>query len=83
MSDPIQAQYHAAMNALAEGVDKVLNGNTRPRHTAFVILVAGFGQIDGGRVNYISNGSREDMIAMMKEYIARNEGRFSSEEGTA
>lgn len=73
MTDPIQAQYHGLMQGLAEGVDRILNGNKRPRETAFVLLVAGFGQIEGGRVNYISNGSREDMIAMMKEYIARKD----------
>ncbi|ESZ88278.1 MAG: hypothetical protein Q27BB25_04435 [Blastomonas sp. CACIA14H2] len=83
MSDPIQAQYHGLMQGLAEGIDGILNGDTRPRHTAFVLLVSGFGQIEGGRVNYISNGSREDMIAMMKEYIARNEGRYVEEEGHA
>lgn len=82
-TDPIQAQYHETMNALAEGIDRILNGDTRPRHTAFVLLVAGFGQIDGRRVNYISNGDREDCISMMKEYIARNEGRYSQEEGHA
>jgi hypothetical protein len=39
-------------------------------------LTAEFGKIEGGRVNYISNGNREDMLAMMREYLARAEGRY-------
>lgn len=79
MADPIQAEHHALMNALAHGVDEALNGprqiGIKPR-LGFVLLVAEFGKIDGGRVNYISNGNREDMLAMCREYLARAEGRY-------
>lgn len=78
MSDPIQAQHHALMNALAHGIDDILNPRTSsdgaPR-LGFILLVAEFGKIDGGRVNYISNGKRDDMLAMLREYLARAEGR--------
>ena len=50
--------------------------NKKPK-VGFILLTAEFGKIDGGRVNYISNGEREDMIAMMREYLARVEGRYS------
>ena len=43
----------------------------------FVVLVAEFGRIEGGRVNYISNGERDDMVAMLREYLARLEGRVA------
>lgn len=80
MAEPIQKEHHALMNALAHGVDEALNG---PRQIGikskigFVLLVAEFGKIDGGRVNYISNGQRADMLAMCREYLARAEGRYS------
>lgn len=79
MPDPIQAEHRAAMNRLAKRVDKALNGPKRrgekPR-LGFVLLVAEFGKMEGGRVNYISNGEREDMLAMCREYLARAEGRY-------
>lgn len=71
------------MNAMATAIDQTLNGTKQPKRFAFVMLVAEFGQIDNGRVNYISNGSREDMIAMMKEFIARAEGRYVETGGAA
>lgn len=79
MADPIQAQFHHDMNALAAGIDKIFNGPKLPGvkpKVGFVLLVAEFGKIDDGRVNYISNGNREDMLAMLREYLARAEGRY-------
>jgi hypothetical protein len=40
-----------------------------------VLLVAPFGAPNGARVNYVSNAEREEIIVMMKEVIARFEGR--------
>jgi hypothetical protein len=74
--DPIQAQYREGMNALAKTLDEQFNGGRHPKKIGFVLLMAEFGQIEGGRVNYISNGERSDMIAMMKEWLARAEGRY-------
>lgn len=73
---PIQKEYHATMNRLARKIDRWLNGNAKPlqRRLGFVLLVAEFGKIEGGRVSYISNGEREDMISMLKEYLGRLEG---------
>lgn len=80
MTTPIQKQYRRAMNKLARVIDEVLNGKRKPNRkptVGFVLLTAEFGKIDGGRVNYISNGDRETMIAMLREYLARVEGRYS------
>jgi hypothetical protein len=80
MADQIEAQHHAMMNALAAGIDDILNGADTPRKDrklGFILLVAEFGKMDGGRVNYISNGSREDMLTMLREYLARVEGRHA------
>ncbi|SEJ48377.1 hypothetical protein SAMN05421762_1354 [Pseudooceanicola nitratireducens] len=81
MTDHIEAQHHATMNALAEGIDKILNSETMPaRRFGFVLLVSEFGKIEDGRVNYISNGNRDSMIAMLREYLARLEGRYTEAE---
>ena len=78
MTDPIQPAYKRQMNELAHVIDLWLNGPKQPGinpNLGFILLTAEFGKIDGGRVNYISNGDRKDMIAMLKEYLARCEGR--------
>lgn len=77
MPDPIQPAAHGPMNKLAREIDRGLNGRsrTKPRRYGFILLVAEFGKIEDGRVNYISNGEREDMLAMLREYLARVEGR--------
>ena len=80
---PIEPRHRANMNAMATAIDQTLNGTKKPKQLAFVMLVAEFGQIDNGRMNYISNGSRDDMIAMMKEFIARAEGRYVENGGVA
>lgn len=75
---PIQTEYIASMNELANRIDTWFNGPRLPGvnpKVGFVLLMAEFGNIEDGRVNYISNGNREDMIAMLREYLARLEGR--------
>lgn len=71
------------MNQIAQGLDDAFNGSVRPKKIGFVLLMAEFGNTDGGRVNYISNGERADMIAMMKEWLARAEGRYAEQGGHA
>ena len=83
---PIQAEYRQMMNKLARVIDEFFNGKRKPNRkpkVGFILLTAEFGKIDGGRVNYISNGERSDMIAMLREYLARVEGRYldSDEKG--
>jgi hypothetical protein len=79
---PIQAEHHAKMNAVAKVLDELFNpGDTR--RVAFVVLTANMGDYEGGRVNYISNGDRADIVSMMKETIARFEGRYAEVGGTA
>lgn len=84
MADPIQAKYHQSMNDLARFIDEQFNGPVklgRKRKVAFILLTAEFGKIEDGRVNYISNGQRPDMLAMLREYLARAEGRYAEPEG--
>ena len=75
---PIQQQYREQMTAVARGLDKVFNGEVKgpARKTGFVLLVFPFGNAEGERCNFISNGAdRRDIVALMKEMIARFEGQ--------
>ncbi|MGD9882384.1 hypothetical protein [Reyranella sp.] len=83
---PIQQKYREQMNAIAHALDDVLNpelhappGTTgAARETGFVLLVYPIGNLANGdaRCNYISNGAdRKDVVALMKEMIARFEGQ--------
>lgn len=79
---PIQAEHRDLMNAIARSLDDVFNPG-KTRKVAFVVLTANMGDYEGGRVNYISNGDRADIISMMKETIARFEGRYVDQGGAA
>ncbi len=72
------------MQALAGGIDAALNGKKR-RRWGFALLVFPLFDIPdnqrGG--NYVSNSKREDMIAAMKEWIARQEGHYHETGGNA
>ncbi len=77
---PIEAAYLEKMNALAEVLDDILNDDKKgkDRTTGFVLLAYDFD--DKGRLNYISNSRREDVLCAMREFIARSEGRVINEE---
>jgi hypothetical protein len=83
MAKPEPMQFdidpNAIMRALADGLDHILNADAREKTGkpayGFVLLVAEFNKMDGGRVNYISNGQRDDMLTMLREFLARVEGR--------
>ena len=75
---PISPEYHAQMNDVARALDEVFNGVSKgaDRQTGFVLLVFPFGDKDGQRCNFISNGAdRRDLVALFKEMIARFEGQ--------
>ncbi|HEX9947369.1 MAG TPA: hypothetical protein VGA98_07510 [Allosphingosinicella sp.] len=81
---PIEEDQRQNMAIVADALDTVFNGTARgkDRKIAFVVLSARFGDIEGGRVNYISNAERADTISMMKELVARMEGRYSDGTGS-
>lgn len=87
MADPIDPKFHAIMNALADGLDQIFNGPALPgiprkSKVGWCLLSFEFGKVEGGRVNYISNGDRADMIAAMHEWLARAEGRVAETPAT-
>lgn len=61
------------MQAIAKGVDRILNGEDQPKRNAFVLLVMPFNGPPGARTNYVSNADRDDIVAMMKEVVDRFE----------
>lgn len=76
---PIEPHLHSHMNALAAGLNDILNGKDCKKgeeKLGFALLIFPFGDAPEGRVNYISNAQRKDMIVALKEFIARNEGRY-------
>lgn len=62
---------------MAQGLDTVFNGDAkgRARKTGFALFWFEFDAIEGGRVNYVSNAKRADMLVAVKEWLARAEGR--------
>jgi len=79
--EEIEPRYVREMKTLAHVLDDHFNDPEQPKHTAFVLLVMPFGDAEG-RVNYISNAIRKDIIVMMKEVLARFEGQ-PEQSGTA
>lgn len=74
---PIQQEYRAQMQAIAQTLDSVFNGDAKgaDKQTGFVLLVFPYGEKEG-RCNYISNGAdRRDIVTMLKEQIKRFEGQ--------
>lgn len=80
---PIEPEYIEQMNALAQGLDKILNHGHLPlKKTGFVLLVFPFGNHEG-RCNYISNAERDDIVVLLKEQLARFQGAPEPEVGRA
>jgi hypothetical protein len=73
---PVEERYAAQMTAVMSAVDDFLNEGKRPRETGIVILMFPYGDAQGGRCNFMSNGAdRRDVVTLMKEMIARFEGQ--------
>ena len=49
-----------------------------PPGWGFVLMVFPFGE-PPGRMNYVSNGKREDVVPAMKEFIQRTEGTWGDD----
>lgn len=74
---PIGAGYHAKMTAIMQAVDGFFNGEAKGpgKKVGVVLMVFPYGDTTG-RCNYMSNGAdRKDIVALMRETIARFEGQ--------
>lgn len=70
MSDhrEIEPQHRKSMNDVAAVMANIFKGYG---FALFIFPLDGH----GGRMNYISNAERADMLAALREFIANNEGR--------
>lgn len=67
---PIEPDLHKVMNDIGR-----LIGGAFKAHGDYGFVLLGFGlNTHKGRMNYISNARREDMIIALKELLARFEG---------
>ena len=72
---PIEADIREAANELAATIDIALNPEGG-RRIGFALLMFPLGDNQpGDRMTNIASADRQDMLAAMKEFIARNEGR--------
>jgi hypothetical protein len=69
---PIEEQYRRKMKGLASAIDEILNEDPNNKTTGFALFMFSFGEDPAGRMNYISNARREDMIAAVKEFLVRD-----------
>ena len=60
------------VKAAGERLAKIIDAALPPGH-GFALLIFEWG--DQGNLSWISNAQRDDMIATMKDFIARHEGR--------
>jgi hypothetical protein len=75
---PIEPQHIRLMNTIAGALDEAFNGEAKgtDRKTGFILMVFPFDEVTGrGRINYISNAERADVVTMLKHQIKRFEGQ--------
>lgn len=73
---PIDPALRDMMNAIARAIDDVLNGKGKEKEYGFILMVFPFRE-HGGLCNYISNAKREDVVVLLREQLARFEGRVT------
>ena len=79
---PVDQEYVDKMEAISAVIDEVFNGDKKglDRDVGFALLVFPIGEgSDQGRMNYMSNSHRKDMLCALKELVARFEGRHAEE----
>jgi hypothetical protein len=69
----IQGEFRDKMRVLADSLDRLFNEDPKHKEIGFALFSFRFGEVSGGRVNYISNGRRSDMITAVKEWVERAE----------
>ena len=75
---PIEPVLRELMNDIGHALGGALKKATADsgERYGFALLMFGLSGSETMRMNYIANVEREDMLAAMREFIARNEGRY-------
>lgn len=68
--DPIPEDLLGVMNEIARILDGAITGQAG-RSMGFMLMVFDFGE--GGRMSYISNAQREDIILALEEFITKHQ----------
>lgn len=78
-SDDRQKMPDVVYQQIAAELDHIFNGDQRPKHIGFALFVFPFGpQLQEGKVDYVSNADRADMLVAVREWLARAEGRVQT-----
>lgn len=72
---PIEQIHAKLMTGIASFLDEELNGDLKgeARLYGFCLMVFQFGDEHKGRVNYISNARRQDVIRLLRDQLAKFE----------
>ena len=62
------------MRNIAKNIDDRL-----PDGFGFVVLAFPFGDLEGSEIIYASNANREDIVKVMKEWIAKTQLNFGND----
>lgn len=80
---PIEEQHKRQMREIGQALDIIFNGPKLPgkeKEVGFCLLVFRFGDMAGGRVNYLSNAERLTMVEAMEELLSRFKGTHPEEQ---
>lgn len=75
---PIEPVLVKLMNDIGRMIGAALKATVKDsgEEYGFALLMFGIEGDESCRMNYISNCDRQDMLAAMREFIARNEGTY-------
>ena len=71
----IETKHYKQMNELAKMLDETFNGKNKGKNRkyGFMLSVFPFGNIEGGRFNYISNADKKNIVTLLKEMVVKFE----------
>lgn len=69
--DPIDPKYRSVLNSIAQVIDKGFNGDIKPKKIGFALILFEFDKVESGKMNWISNANRNDMIDALMEMVVQ------------
>jgi len=79
-SGPIEKEYELKMKALGVAIDEFINPDGK-QSNGFIVMMFKFGDTSAGRMNYLTNADRKDVITALKEQLAYFEGMPDNQSG--
>lgn len=75
---PIQPELEQIMKDIGRTIGRALQDHAGAGY-GFALFMFGLAGDEKGRMNYMCNCRREDMLVALKEFIARAEGRYEGD----